>query len=71
MAKQNGLVKLLGTVGDMTYYKSKDGYMAKEKTVISAERIASDPKFNRTRENNAEFGNACTSGKTLRHSLTP
>jgi hypothetical protein len=69
MAKQNGLVKLLGTVGDMTYYKSKDGYMAKEKTVISAERIASDPKFNRTRENNAEFGNACTSGKTLRHSL--
>jgi hypothetical protein len=22
MAKQNGLVKLLGTVGDMTYYKA-------------------------------------------------
>jgi hypothetical protein len=69
MAKQNGLVKLLGTVGDMTYYKSKDGYLAKEKTVISAERIASDPNFERTRENNAEFSNACISGKTLRHSL--
>src|SRR6516162_6127520 len=69
MAKQNGLVKLLGTVGDMTYYKSKDGFLAKEKTIISADRIASDPNFNRTRENNAEFGNACTSGKTLRHSL--
>jgi hypothetical protein len=69
MAKQQGLVKLLGTVGDMTYYKSKDGYLAKEKTVISAERIASDPNFERTRENNAEFGNACISGKTLRHSL--
>jgi hypothetical protein len=69
MAKQNGLVRLLGTIGDMTYYKSRDGYMAKEKTIISADRIASDPKFSRTRENMAEFGNACTSGKTLRHSF--
>jgi hypothetical protein len=69
MAKQNGLVKLLGTIGDMTYYKSRDGYMAKEKTIISADRIASDPKFARTRENMAEFGNACTSGKTLRHAF--
>ena len=49
MAKQNGLVKLLGTIGDMTYYKSRDGYMAKEKTIISADRIASDPQFSRTR----------------------
>ncbi len=45
MAKQNGLVKLLGTIGDMIYYKSRDGYMAKEKTIISADRIASDPQF--------------------------
>jgi hypothetical protein len=69
MAKQNGLVKLLGTIGDITYYKSLDGFLAKQKTIISAERIASDPGFRRTRENMAEFGNACTSGKTLRHAL--
>jgi hypothetical protein len=43
--------------------------MAKEKSIISADRIASDPKFSRTRENMAEFGNACASGKTLRQSL--
>jgi hypothetical protein len=71
MAKQNGLVKLLGTVGDMTYYRTKDGFLAKEKTFVSADRIATDPKFKRTRENMAEFGNACTSGKTLRHSINP
>lgn len=69
MAKQNGLVKLLGTIGDMTYYRSKDGFLAKEKTSLTAERIASDPKFKRTRENMAEFGNAGQSGKTLRQSI--
>jgi hypothetical protein len=71
MAKQNGLVKLTGTVGDMTYYRSKDGFLAKEKTFIPADRIATDPQFKRTRENMAEFGNACISGKTLRHSINP
>ncbi len=49
MAKQYGLVKLLGTVGDMTYYKSRDGYMAKEKTIIPSHRIASYQQFSRTR----------------------
>jgi hypothetical protein len=71
MAKQNGLVKLQGTIGDITYYKTKDGFLAKEKTFVSADRIATDPKFKRTRENMAEFGNACTSGKILRHSINP
>jgi hypothetical protein len=70
MAKQNGLVKLTGTIGDMTYYRTKDGYMAKEKTSLNAARIASDPKFKRTRENMAEFGNAAKAGKTLRRSIS-
>src|SRR4029077_8389805 len=70
MAKQNGLVRLLGNVGDMNYYRSKDGYLAREKTSVSAERRASDPIFQRTRENMAEFGNAGKSGKTLRDSIS-
>jgi hypothetical protein len=69
MAKQKGLVRVLGTGGDMTYYKTKDGYLAKEKTSLTGTQIATDPRFKRTRENMAEFGNACTSGKTLRHSI--
>ncbi|HEU4790925.1 MAG TPA: hypothetical protein VFS71_14665, partial [Flavobacterium sp.] len=66
MAKQKGIIKLKGTIGDITFYKSKDGYIAREKGGIDANRIANDPAFQRTRENGAEFGRAGKAGKTLR-----
>ena len=69
MARQKGQIKLEGTIGDMTFYKSKDGYIAKEKTSLNGDRIASDPNFERTRENMSEFGNAGLAGKLLRHSV--
>ena len=56
-------------MGDITFYKSKDGNMAKEKSGIDGSRIANDPKFARTRENGMEFGEAGRSGKVLRDSL--
>ncbi|MGK7391850.1 MAG: hypothetical protein ACNS60_15975 [Candidatus Cyclobacteriaceae bacterium M2_1C_046] len=69
MAKQNGIIKLKGTIGDLTFYKSKDGHMAREKGGIDAQRIARDPAFQRTRENNAEFGRAGKAGKLMRQAL--
>jgi len=66
MARQKGIIKLEGTLSDVTFYKSKDGYMAREKGGVSGERIASDPAFVRTRENQAEFGRAGKAGKLLR-----
>ncbi len=69
MAKQKGVLKLKGTIGDLTFYKSQDGYIAKEKSVISAERIANDPAFVRTRENGAEFGSSAKAGKMLRKAV--
>ncbi len=71
MARQNGLLKIDGTVGGMTFYRSKDGNMVREKGGVSKERIANDPAFARTRENGAEFGTAGTSGKLMRDSLRP
>jgi hypothetical protein len=62
-------MKLEGTIGDITFYKSKDGYLAKEKGGIPADRIANDPNFQRTRENGAEFGRAGNAGKVLRNAL--
>ena len=56
MAQQSGIIPLKGTLGNITFYKSKEGYLAREKGGVSAERIASDPAFQRTRENGAEFG---------------
>lgn len=69
MAKQKGIVKLEGTIAGVTFYKTQDGYLAKEASSITAERIATDPAFQRTRENNAEFGRACKSANLLRTAL--
>jgi hypothetical protein len=69
MARQSGLIKLNGTLGGITFYKTQDGHLAREKGGVEASRIATDPNFQRTRENGAEFGAAGKAGKLLRTSL--
>lgn len=69
MARQKGIIKLKGTIGDITFYKTKDGHLAREKGGIDANRIANDPAFQRTRENGSEFGRAGKAGKVLRTAL--
>ncbi|MBC5837572.1 hypothetical protein [Flavobacterium muglaense] len=69
MARQNGIIKLKGTIGDITFYKTKDGHLAREKGSLDANRIKNDPAFQRTRENGSEFGRAGKAGKTLRTAL--
>ena len=59
MAQQKGIIKLDGTIGGITFYKSKDGYLAREKGGVSADRIANDPNFQRTRENGAGNSDGC------------
>jgi hypothetical protein len=66
MAAQKGIIKLNGSIGDITFYKTADGYMAREKAGVDGKRIASDPSFQRTRENGAEFGRAGRAGKLFR-----
>lgn len=71
MARQNGIFKITGTIGDVTFYKSKDGYLVREKGTLDGKRIATDPAFQRTRENGQEFGRAGKAGKTFRAALRP
>jgi len=71
MARQKGIIKLTGKIGDLSFYKSKDGYLAREKGGVDGERIKNDPAFVRTRENGSEFGLAATAGKTLRNAFRP
>lgn len=67
MAKQKGIIKLEGSIGDISFYKGRDGsFMARTKTGISGDRIKSDPAFIRTRENGQEFGRAGKAGKLIR-----
>ncbi|WP_400261416.1 hypothetical protein ACFX5U_16045 [Sphingobacterium sp. SG20118] len=70
MARVESLIKLNGTIGDLSFYKSKSvGYQARMKTGVSGDRIAKDPAFARTRENGSEFGRAQQEGKKLRDLL--
>jgi len=69
MAKQSGIIPMEGTIGNITFYKSKQGFLAKGKGGIPADRIANDPAFVRTRENGSEFGKAGKAGKILRNSI--
>lgn len=57
-------------MGGVSFYKTaQDGYLAREKGGVDAERIKNDPAFERTRENGAEFGRAGAAGKLLRSAI--
>lgn len=69
MARQKGIIKIKGTIGDLSFYKTRDGDLVREKGGVDASRIASDPAFVRTRENGAEFGASASAGKLVRNAL--
>ena len=66
MARQKGIFKLQGTIGGVSFYRSRDGYLAREKGGVDGDRIKNDPAFARTRENGNEFGRAGKGGKLVR-----
>ena len=43
--------------------------MAKKKTIVNRRRVLTDPVFEMTRQNNAEFARACTANRLLRHAF--
>ena len=69
MAKQIGIIKTQGTLDDLTFAKTKDGYIVKKRTSLDGSKINNDPNFQRTRENNSEFGKAAKAGKLLRNAI--
>jgi hypothetical protein len=69
MAKQSSIIKIEGTIDDLTFLKTEDGYIVRKKSGISASRIANDPAFERTRENGKEFGHTAQMGKLLRKAV--
>ncbi len=72
MAFQRGSIKLEGSIGDLSFYKTKNnGYQVRQKGGPDAHRIATDPNYERTRENNKEFRRASSAGKLLRTTFRP
>lgn len=71
MARQNGLLKLTGTLGDFCFYRLGNKFVVRRKGVVDKRRVQNDPAFQRTRENASEFGRACTAGKLFRTAFRP
>src|SRR3954449_12964843 len=66
MAKQESIMPISGTIQKFTFFKSGDGFMVKEKAIVSADKIANSPSYVRTRENMAEFTRAGQAASLLR-----
>lgn len=72
MAKQiNRHIKLRGTIDDISFYKSQDGFLARAKGGVGGDRIKNDPRFRNTRLNGLEFGTGGKASKLFRHALNP
>jgi hypothetical protein len=69
MAILKGILPIEGTIGNITFARTRDGNIVREKGGVSAQRIASDPAFRRTRENNAEFGRAGRADRLFNNAL--
>ncbi|SDD37687.1 hypothetical protein SAMN04488104_10278 [Algoriphagus faecimaris] len=66
MARQSSFLKLEGTIGDVTFYKGRTGFKARQKGGVSKNKIMKDPRFRRTRENLQEFNRAASASKFLK-----
>ncbi|WP_209390660.1 hypothetical protein [Chryseobacterium sp. RR2-3-20] len=72
MARQKGLMKYIGTIGDVRHFKIKgqEGFFAGMVGGPTAEQVNNAPEFERTRENMNEFGGCARAGKSLRTALS-
>jgi hypothetical protein len=69
MPIQDGHNPLIGTVDNLTYYKTRDGYKVRKKGGPAPGAILKDLKFARTRETMSEFSEAASKSKLMRESL--
>lgn len=69
MSRQKGIIKLEGNLGGISFYTADGKHLARVANGPSKERIAADPAFKRTRENNKEFGGSARAAKALRLSM--
>jgi len=73
MARQKGLIKYVGTIGDVRHFKIKGekGYFAGMVGGPTAEQVLTGDEFKRTRENMSEFGGCAKVGKAIRTAFGP
>ena len=66
MARQRGVIRVKGLLGDLSFYHSGGKDLVKTPGGASKKAILNEPQFKRTRENMSEFGGAAMVGKAFR-----
>lgn len=69
MAKQAGQYLIEGTIDNLTFSKTEDGYLVKKKSRVTREMVLNNPGFAQTRYNAQEFTEAINCGKAIRLAL--
>ncbi len=70
MPKQSSHIKIQGTIDDLTYIKTKDGFKVHKARIVPKGRMFKDPRFKRTRENLQEFVEAANANKLIRNAFS-
>ena len=65
MAKQIGIFKIIGTIGDVTFYEMDGQFYARKKSSLDGKRVKKDPRFKRTMEEAIGFGKASTAAQAV------
>lgn len=71
MARNKGIIKLEGTIHNLSFYSSVFGDIVRKPGGPSSAQVKESPKFERLRENQKEFGNCAKAGKLIRAPLNP
>lgn len=69
MGKQIGVVRIRGTVGNLTFTKSETGEEVRLKSSLSKSKMMKNKNFKRTRENWNEFSRAGSAAKLIRNAF--
>lgn len=70
MPKQVGLIKVRGTVEDLTFLETQDGFIAKKKRRFNADKLKNDPNYQQVRNTNKEFATGGNAGQLFREAFT-
>lgn len=71
MAKQIGLLQIIGTVDGICFYKMDGIYYARTKSSLSGERVKTDPAFAETMRHANQMGNASKIASAIYRQIVP
>jgi hypothetical protein len=71
MAIQTGLIHIRGTLGDVTFFKTTDGYKVKMKGGPTRQQFKRSRRFVRSRECSTEFTRATQAIKLIKDGIRP